>query len=47
MNSIISEMQNEDDSEYWELTPRGVNFGYIKPERRNYLETIRTRLNRE
>ncbi len=44
VGTLISELSNETESEYWELTPRGVNFGYIKPEYRVYLRTIRDAL---
>ncbi|MCZ6656908.1 MAG: DUF2254 domain-containing protein [Gammaproteobacteria bacterium] len=45
INRIISQLQEEGDRQYWELTPRGINFSYLEPERRSFLETIRARLN--
>ncbi len=31
---------NEDRPQYWEFTDRGVNFSYLKPERRPHLDTL-------
>lgn len=47
ISGIIKQLEQERDSEYWELTPRGINFGYLPPERRRHLQTIRARLNIE
>ena len=44
INKLISRLESEEDSEYWELAPRGINFSYLAPERRRYLASIRTRL---
>jgi hypothetical protein len=44
INGLIKQLEQESDSEYWELTPRGINFSYLPPERRRHLQTVRTRL---
>jgi len=41
---LIDGLETEEESEYWELTPRGINFAYLKPTLRPHLETIRERL---
>ena len=46
INKLITRLEAEEDSEYWELAPRGINFGYLAPERRPYLDVIRTRLSK-
>ena len=33
-------LEQESESQYWEYTPRGVNFAYLEPERRPHLETL-------
>jgi hypothetical protein len=33
-------LETEDRSQYWELTDRGANFGYLEPERRQYLDPL-------
>ena len=30
----------EERSQYWEFTDRGVNFSYLEPARRQYLDTL-------
>ncbi|MBW2237095.1 MAG: hypothetical protein JRG85_17110 [Deltaproteobacteria bacterium] len=32
--SIREELLGEDNPDYWEVTDRGVNFGYLPPDRR-------------
>ena len=44
INRLISKLESEEDREYWELAPRGVNFSYLTPERRSYLNAVRERL---
>jgi hypothetical protein len=34
LRSIREELQSEVEPLYWELTDRGVNFGYLPPDRR-------------
>ncbi len=41
---LVDELETEEEAEYWELTPRGVNFAYLEPELRGQLERVRTRL---
>lgn len=36
--SIREELLTEDSPDYWEVTDRGVNFGYLPPERRARVE---------
>jgi len=33
-------LMTEDRSQYWEFTDRGVNFSYLEPARRPYLDTL-------
>jgi hypothetical protein len=37
---IRAQLLTEDRTQYWEFTPRGVNFGYLLPERRKHLTTL-------
>ena len=41
---LLDALARETESEYWELTPRGVNFGYLEPEQRAHLAEVRDRL---
>ena len=41
---LLDALARETESDYWELTPRGVNFGYLEPEQRAYLADVRERL---
>jgi hypothetical protein len=34
------ELENERRPQYWELNERGVNFGYLPPERRAQLPKL-------
>ncbi len=34
---LRQQLENEDRPQYWELIDRGSNFGYLSPERRDYL----------
>jgi hypothetical protein len=36
--SIRDELLSEDSPDYWEVTDRGVNFGYLPPDRRERVE---------
>ena len=38
--AIRHQLQTEDQTQFWELTDRGVNFGYIEPGRRAHLEQL-------
>jgi len=41
---LIKNLKSEDRDEYWEFTDRGVNFAYLDPELRNYLDQIRDQI---
>jgi hypothetical protein len=40
LERIRAELLSDERSEYWEFTPRGLNFGYLAPERRRHLATL-------
>lgn len=40
LESVRATLMNEQRPQYWELTDRGVNFSYLKPARRPYLDTL-------
>ncbi len=44
LNTIYRGLMSEDRAEYWEVDDRGVNFGYLAPERRPYLTAVHQRL---
>jgi hypothetical protein len=40
LEGIRTNLMTEERAQYWEFTDRGVNFGYLAPERRPYLDTL-------
>jgi hypothetical protein len=46
LQAICKRLLTDDRSEYWEFTDRGVNFGYLAPERRPFLKMVCDRLAR-
>jgi hypothetical protein len=40
LERIRAQLLTENRTQYWEFTPRGVNFGYLLPERRKHLTTL-------
>ena len=40
LQGIREMLMTEQRSQYWEFTDRGVNFSYLKPARRAYLDTL-------
>jgi len=40
LERIRAQLLTEDRTQYWEFTPRGVNFAYLAPERRKHLATL-------
>jgi hypothetical protein len=40
LEGIRTNLMTEERAQYWEFTDRGVNFGYLVPERRPYLDTL-------
>jgi hypothetical protein len=44
LNRLRAEMLADDRPQFWELMDRGVNFRYLPPERRPFLDTIMARL---
>jgi hypothetical protein len=40
LRAVREELETEHSEHYWELTDRGINFAYLSPERRAYLETF-------
>src|SRR5262249_27999783 len=40
LERIRSQLMTEERTQYWEFTPRGVNWGYLAPERRKHLATL-------
>jgi hypothetical protein len=40
LQGIRETLMTEQRSQYWEFTDRGVNFSYLKPARRAYLDTL-------
>jgi len=40
LESVRATLMNEQRPQYWEFTDRGVNFSYLKPARRPYLDTL-------
>lgn len=40
LEGIRDTLMNEQRSQYWEFTDRGVNFSYLEPARREYLDTL-------
>lgn len=41
---ICRALENEQRSSFWELTERGVNFGYLEPEHRAHLQALLARI---
>ena len=44
VREILSLLEHEDRTEYWEFTDRGVNFAYLEPHLRKHLATIASEL---
>lgn len=44
IEALVRALRAEDRDQYWELTPRGVNFFYLPPHLRPYLDGILARL---
>jgi hypothetical protein len=40
LERIRDQLLSEDRAQYWELTDRGITFGYLEPQRRVHLETL-------
>ena len=40
MALVQEQLRAEERSQYWEFTDRGVNFAYLVPERRQYLDPL-------
>lgn len=40
LERVRSQLVAEDRAEYWELTDRGITFGYLEPRRRAHLDTL-------
>ena len=40
LQGVRKTLMNEQRSQYWEFTDRGVNFSYLEPARRAYLDTL-------
>jgi len=41
---LIEQVQNETENEFWEMTPRGINFGFLPPQRRQHLPEVLRRV---
>lgn len=44
LQQICNQLMTEGRAEYWEFTDRGVNFGFLAPARRAFLQVVRERL---
>ena len=40
LQRIRAQLLGDERSQYWEFSPRGVNFSYLPPERRPHLATL-------
>lgn len=40
LQRIANHLQKEDQEMFWEFTPRGINFNYLEPEMRPYLDKL-------
>jgi hypothetical protein len=40
LEHVREALMNEERTQYWEFTDRGVNFSYLAPERRPHLDTL-------
>ena len=40
LERVRDELVSQNRAQYWELTDRGITFGYLEPERRVHLETL-------
>lgn len=45
LNRVRQELESETRSQYWELTDRGITFGYLEPRRRAFLAQLFEMLN--
>jgi len=47
LDRIAGELRGEERPRYWEIVERGVNFGYLRPERRSRLDALLERTERK
>jgi hypothetical protein len=40
LERIRTELLGDQSQQYWEFTPRGLNFSYLAPERRRHVATL-------